>query len=481
MKPGKYVLYWCQAALRSRWNHALEYAVSRANRAGVPLLAVFCLSPGYPGATWRAYDFLLRGLAELLPALRRRGITARVALGPAPDCIPALARDACEVVTDRGYLRIQREWRRAVATACGTRFTQVETEVVVPVELASDKEEYAAATIRRKIHRHLDAAASELKHLEPEHQDVPDLSGPGVRLLAEHELPEAAEVHVKADRGVGPVDLASGERAAAAAFEAFIAERLPAYNDLRSDPALSWDSGMSPYLHFGMVSPVYLYRRLAELRSDQDWQESARALRQRLAGNEGGGSRARIDLDASANDSIDAFIEELVVRRELAINHVTFNPDYDRFSALPGWARKTLAEHADDPRDRLYSPQQLGAAETADPAWNAAQRQMLETGKMHNYMRMYWGKKVIEWMPEPEQAFNWLLEQNDKYELDGRDPNGYTGVAWCFGKHDRPWTERAVFGKVRYMNAAGLKRKFAIDTYIRRWIAGVDQPELDTR
>lgn len=467
--PGTCVLYWCQAALRSRWNHALEYAISRANRAGVPVLAVFCLSPGYPGATWRAYDFLLRGLAELLPALEERGITARVALSDPAECIPALASLATEVVTDRGYLRIQAEWRATVARTCGRRLTQVEAEVVVPVGLVSEKEEYAAATIRGKIHRHLDAAATELQHQEVHNTVPPDLSQVRVRLVDATRLRDAADQHVRADRSVTTVGLAAGERAATAAFEDFVAQRLPAYSELRSDPALGWDSGMSPYLHFGMISPVYLYRRVSQLREDRDWQEAARGIRHGLAGNEGGGPRARIDRNASANDSIDAYIEELVVRRELAVNFVTYNPGYDSFGAIPGWARDTLAEHAGDTRDPRYLPEQLEAALTGDPAWNAAQRQMLESGKMHNYMRMYWGKKVIEWMPDPEAAFTWLVEQNDRYELDGRDPNGYTGVAWCFGKHDRPWTERPVFGKVRYMNAAGLKRKFAIERYIRRW------------
>jgi len=194
---------------------------------------------------------------------------------------------------------------------------------------------------------------------------------------------------------------------------------------------------LSPYLHFGQISPLEVALAVENAR------DTNRAAR-------------------------DAFLEELIVRRELSLNFVEHHPRYDTFDALPAWAQRSLREHAADPREYLYTLEVLEAARTQDPYWNAAQREMVRTGKMHNYMRMYWGKKILEWSPTPEAAFAAALHLNNKYELDGRDPNSFAGVAWCFGKHDRAWGEREVFGKIRYMGAAGLKRKFDMDTYVRR-------------
>jgi deoxyribodipyrimidine photo-lyase len=177
-------------------------------------------------------------------------------------------------------------------------------------------------------------------------------------------------------------------------------------------------------------------------------------------------SPLEIALAVEGRQGEDAYLEELLIRRELAMNFVRYNPDYDSYSGLPEWVRKTLDEHRDDPREYVYSPEEFERAETHDPYWNAAQREMMVTGKMHGYMRMYWGKKILEWSASPEEAYGTALYLNNKYEIDGRDPNGYAGVAWCFGKHDRPWKEREVFGKVRYMNANGLKRKFDADGYV---------------
>jgi deoxyribodipyrimidine photo-lyase len=191
---------------------------------------------------------------------------------------------------------------------------------------------------------------------------------------------------------------------------------------------------MSPYLHFGQISPVYIVQRVLE----------------------------------SAQAGVEEYLEELIIRRELSMNFVTYNPFYDTYGGLPDWARRTLAEHAEDPREHIYSRSEFEEARTDDPYWNAAQQELLVTGKMHGYMRMYWGKKILEWSETPEEAYRTALILNNRYELDGRDPNGYAGVAWCFGRHDRAWKERPVFGKIRYMNAAGLNRKFDAGRYAAR-------------
>jgi deoxyribodipyrimidine photo-lyase len=196
-------------------------------------------------------------------------------------------------------------------------------------------------------------------------------------------------------------------------------------------------SDISPYLHFGQISPLYVALEVA----------NAAGVRK---------------------EAREAYLEQLIVRRELSMNFVNFNDHYDSYDCIPSWAKRTLAEHESDRRQYEYSVEELEQGRTHDPYWNAAQREMVDSGKMHNYMRMYWGKKIIEWTPKPEDAFRAALYLNNKYELDGRDPNGFTGVAWCFGKHDRPWQERKVFGKVRYMNAEGLRRKFDMDAYLRK-------------
>ncbi|UCG56280.1 MAG: deoxyribodipyrimidine photolyase, partial [Phycisphaerales bacterium] len=213
----------------------------------------------------------------------------------------------------------------------------------------------------------------------------------------------------------------------------FLRHKLDRFNELRNDPTADCVSHMSPYLHFGQISPLYI------------------ALQVLKVPGPGG----------------EAYLEELIVRRELSHNFVFHNSKYDSFDCLPPWAQRTLNFHRRDKREYLYSRDQFEAAETHDPYWNAAQRQLILTGKMHGYMRMYWGKKILEWSRSPQTAFKTTLYLNNKYELDGRDPNGFAGVAWCFGKHDRAWAERPIFGKVRYMNEAGLKRKFNADAYVK--------------
>ena len=225
-----------------------------------------------------------------------------------------------------------------------------------------------------------------------------------------------------------------GSSEAAKELEYFLKNKLSRFFELRNQPGEEYLSNLSPYLHFGQISPVYVA----------------------LMVNQHGGP------------GVEAYLEELIVRRELSMNFVHFNENYDSFDGLPTWAKKTLSEHEKDKREYIYNLEELERAKTHDPYWNAAQTEMVNTGKMHGYMRMYWGKKILEWSETPEQAYKYALYLNNKYELDGRDPNGFTGVAWCFGKHDRPWTEREIFGKVRYMNDKGLERKFDMKKYLMK-------------
>jgi len=426
---GRYVLYWMQASQRAGCNHALEFAIEQANELGLPLLACFGLTDDYPDANARHYHFLLHGLAETAAALADRGVQLLVRRGSPPEVALELSADAAAVVTDMGYLRHQRKWRRHLAREAHSRVTRVESDVVVPVRVASDKEEYAARTIRPKLHR---AWGGYLVPLEARQlrRDSLDMELDGADVSQPDRLLDSLEV----DRSVVPsAHYPPGRSAGLSRLEGFVADQLRAYADRRNDPSLHIQSDMSPYLHFGQLSALEI------------------ALRIREAGDD---------------ENTAAYLEELLVRRELSMNFVWFNERYDSWTSLPSWARATLRAHQSDDRRSVYKRRQLESADTHDAYWNAAMREMTLTGKMHNYMRMYWGKKILEWTRSPATAYRWALAMNNRYFLDGRDPNSYAGVAWVFGKHDRPWQEREVFGTVRYMTAGGLERKFDIDAYV---------------
>jgi deoxyribodipyrimidine photo-lyase len=430
-RKGRYVLYWMQASQRTEDNHALEYAVLKANALKQPLVVFFGITDRFPEANERHYTFMLEGLRDVKRSLEKRGIRMVVQHTSPDQGVVQFAKGASLVVVDRGYLRIQKEWRNRAAGLIECPLVQVETDVIVPVEETSPKEEYAAATIRSKIHRKLDPFLVPLKETRPL---VDSLSLDFASF--EIEDVEKALAKLRIDRGVKRVPgLRGGEQEAKKHLQVFLKDKLERFPELRNDPTVDFLSNMSPYLHFGQISPLSIALKVSRTKG--------------LAK--------------------DAYLEELIVRRELSMNFVFYNEKYDSFEgAIPPWAQKTLKAHQRDRRPYLYSFRELEAAETHDPYWNAAQKEMVVTGKMHGYMRMYWGKKILEWSKTPEEGFRAALSLNNKYELDGRDPNGFTGVAWCFGKHDRPWGEREIFGNVRYMNAGGLKRKFDADEYVRQ-------------
>jgi len=433
VQDGRYVLYWMQASQRVECNHALEYAVGEANGRNLPVVVAFGLTDRFPEANLRHYVFMLEGLEEVREGLQRRGIRFVLQHRSPELAATALAEDAALVVTDRGYLRIQRQWRRHVAANAPCAVVQVESDVVVPAETASPKEEYTAGTLRPKLQRILKG------YLIPLHERPVRKDSLALRLDVDAVKDAAALARtMPIDRSVPPsAAFRGGTSRANALLEDFIAAKLRHYADRRNDPGLDYSSHLSPYLHFGQISPL--------------------AVALRVWGEKSAPAAAR-----------EAFLEELIVRRELGVNFALYNERYDEYGSLPGWAKKTLADHSKDRRDALYDEGQWERAETHDVYWNAAQREMVLTGKMHNYMRMYWGKKILEWSRTPQEAFRTALRLNNRYELDGRDPNSYAGVAWCFGKHDRAWPERRVFGKIRYMNEAGLRRKFDMPAYLEK-------------
>jgi deoxyribodipyrimidine photo-lyase len=439
---GEFVLYWMQASVRAEENLALEWAIDKANERNIPLVVLFCIVQDYPSASPSHYRYLLGGLSEAKKGLAEKGMRLAVSRDPPAEAVGALADRTAVIVTDCGYTRIQRKWLQEVADAASCRVVRVEGNLVVPAACASTKEEWSAFTLRRRIWPLIDA------FLDASDEKTPRCSSFGVSLppsfAADIDGLIAAPPGAAAGRSI-ETRLAEnpGFGAARDSFAAFLQHHLPEYEEGRNDPNRDATSRMSAALHFGHVSPISLVR----------WGLAAVGERSVLG---------------SANRDLNAYVEELVVRRELAVNFVVHRDDYDAFSCLPGWAQKTLSEASLHRREALYSFAEFEAGATHDPYWNAAQDEMVLTGRMHGYMRMYWGKQILAWSASPEQAYSTAVTLNDRYSLDGRDPNGYAGVAWCFGKHDRPWAGRPVFGTVRYMNANGLKRKFDADAYVRR-------------
>ncbi len=430
IKKGEFVLYWMQASQRAECNHALEQAVRKANELRQPVVVFFGLTPAFPEANERHYTFMLEGLAETVRKLEKRGIRC-VVRSVSPELgVRVLSERASLVITDRGYLKIQRSWRDKAAAALDCPLLQVEADAVVPVEEASPKEEYAAATIRPKIRKKLPEYLTALK----EHRPAKDSLGMDFEENVDLEDIQRVLGRLRIDTSVKKTEFyTGGTDQAKMHLQRFLKDKLDHFHDLRNNPTLDYLSHLSPYLHFGQISPLYVALKTLETKSP----------------------------------GREAFLEEIVVRRELSLNFVFYNSLYDVYEGLPAWARKTLEAHKADARAAAYSLADLESAQTEDPYWNAAQLEVILTGKMHGYMRMYWGKKIIEWSRTPEEAFRTALYLNNKYELDGRDPNGFTGVAWCFGKHDRPWRERPIFGNIRYMNDRGLRRKFDADQYVR--------------
>ncbi|MFX0097414.1 MAG: deoxyribodipyrimidine photo-lyase [Candidatus Hodarchaeota archaeon] len=430
IKNRRYVIYWMQASQRAEYNHALEFCILRANKLSKPIIVYFGIAGDYPEANERHYYFMLEGLKETQYSLEENGIRMIIWDKSPERGIVELSKDACLVVVDRGYQKIQNKWRRCAAENMDCSLLQVESDVIVPVETASPKEEYSAATFRPKIKKKLD------HYLVPMKRNGPRLDSHRFELPT-LELKDLRKTisNLNIDPGVRKTTyFRGGIGEAKNHLEDFLKNKLDQYQEFRNDPERDHLSNMSPYLHFGQISPLYIALKAIE----------------------------------TGSSGKDVYLEELIVRRELSINYVFYNRNYDSFHGIPEWAKKTLKQHEKDQREYIYTLEELEKAKTHDPYWNAAQKEMISKGKMHGYMRMYWGKKIIEWSKTPEKAFKVALYLNNKYELDGRDPNGFAGIAWCFGKHDRPWKEREIFGKIRYMSAEGLKRKFDMDAYMRK-------------
>ena len=423
------VVYWMSREQRADDNPGLLFARHLAEEMDCGLSVVFTLADSFQGATLRHYDFMLRGIQEVATGLRKLNIPFFILQGDPPEKLLEFskANNTGTVIVDFDPLKIKREWYAEAIRKLPCKFIEVDGHNIVPARFVSDKCEFAAYTLRPKINRLLGDFLEEFPKLEP----MP----PGSDA---QKPPNSADVldSLNIDRQVAPVDwILPGEKEALKTLDAFIKERLSEYDEQRNDPNREMVSDLSPYLHFGQISS----QRIA-----------AEVLKRR-----------------GKDKNSEAFLEELIVRKELSDNFCHYNPDYENVNGFHDWAKKTHKEHSRDEREYTYTIAAFEEGKTHDPLWNAAQMEMVKRGKMHGYMRMYWAKKILEWTASPADAMETAIYLNDRYELDGRDPNGYTGIAWSIGGvHDRAWTERPVFGKIRYMNYNGCKRKFDVNAYI---------------
>ncbi len=427
-------MYWMQRAQRGIDNPALDVAIQVANELHKPLAVFFGLHPKYPHANLRHYVFLADGLAETAAHIETRG--AAFVLRPFPHHnLYRFCEEVkpCLVIGDENPMREPEGWRQKAAQELQVPFYTVDADVIVPTKFFV-KEEYAARTLRPKLHKLLP------QFLVPGSNPVAHCPWqPKAKPRSTTAVDPAILAALPLDRMTQPVaGRVGGTAQGMRQLQQFIRHGLARYDTARNLPDMDGTSVLSAYLHFGHISPLTV--------------------------------AMAVQMADAPQVAKDAFLEELIVRRELAINYVVRNPNYDTLAGCHEWARKTLAESAADVRPVLYSEAELTNAATHDDLWNAAQMEMVKSGRMHGYLRMYWAKKILAWSPTPEEAFAIAVRLNDRYFLDGRDPNGYTGIAWAIGaKHDRPWApRRPIFGMIRYMSYEGCKRKFDIQAYLRK-------------
>ncbi len=433
---GKCVVYWMQRAQRGIDNHAVNVAVEVANALGLPLVVYFAGISNFPSANLRHYVFLQQGLPDVEEDLAKRNIIFIMRRAPHESHEKLLADvHAAFVIGDENPMREPEKWRKQLAAKIDIPFWTVDTDVVIPSKLV-DHAQYGAYIIRPRLYRLLPQylVPYENPHAKQAWQRPKNFHSDSV-----HEDITLGWDHL--DRTVRPVDTwHGGTHAALKRLKVFTTKLLETYDATRNHPEMDGTSALSPYLHYGHIGPQTI------------------AL--------------AVEAAAKANPALgkarDSFINELIAWRELSINFVRTNPNYDNADCAEDWAKKTIAEHDRDEREHLYTLKQLENSETYDELWNAAQIQMVRHGWMHNYLRMYWAKKILEWTPDAPTAMKYCIYLNDKYEIDGRDPGGYAGIAWAIvGKFDRPWFDRPIFGKIRYMSGASTGKKFDSKKYIR--------------
>jgi deoxyribodipyrimidine photo-lyase len=475
---GQYVLYWMIATRRLNFNFSLDRAIECCRELGKPLLIFEPLRCGYQWASARIHRFVLEGMAVNAAACQKYGILYYPYVEPVPGAgsglLEALARAAALVVTDEYPGFFLPRMVAAAAKKLPVRLEAVDSNGMLPLRAATQV--YPTAySFRRFLQKTLPEHLSEFPKADPISQlDLPAALALPQTITSRWPIARAALLEGKLDfgkrlpidRGVPPAGIRGGHQDARKRMKAFFDNGFAEYAEKRNEPELEVASGLSPYLHFGHISTHEIF---AELLRREQW------TLEKLAVRADGGRSGWWNMSASA----ESFLDELITWREVGYNFSSHADTYDRFESLPPWAQKTLAKHARDERQHVYSMEQFESAKTYDPLWNAAQTQLAREGRIHNYLRMLWGKKILEWSQSPQAALAVMIHLNNKYGLDGRDPNSYSGIFWCLGRYDRPWApERPIFGQVRYMSSQNTARKVSVKNYIRQY-APEGQPSLD--
>ncbi len=423
------VVYWMQRDMRVDDNWALFYAQKIALETSSPLVVIFNLVSSFPGANIRHYYFMIEGLKEVEQELAKLNISFNLLLGEPKTNIPEFIADknVSILISDFNPLKIVRKWKKEIWEKTNIPFYEIDAHNIIPMWETSEKLEFAAYTIRPKIAKQIDKYLVQFPKLKVQSGKVKNNTNW-----------DKVYQYIKVDTSVEVIkNIIPGAEAAKNTLNGFINNKMNFYNEKRNNPVEDFQSGLSPYLHFGHIS--------------------AQTIALEIKNSKAGG------------ENKDAYLEELIVRRELSDNFCYYNTNYDNYDGFPIWAKKSLEEHWNDKREYIYSLEEFENGNTHDPLWNAAQKEMVKKGKMHGYMRMYWCKKILEWTANPKDALTIAIYLNDKYQLDGRDPNGYVGIAWSIGGvHDRAWFERPVYGKIRYMNYNGCAKKFDVKKYIEK-------------
>jgi deoxyribodipyrimidine photo-lyase len=478
IRPDRgYVLYWMIAARRTRFNFALDRAVAHARELKRPLVVFEPLRCGYPWASDRLHAFVMQGMRDNARALAGTRALYYPFVERTPDSgkglLKRLSTDAAVVVTDDFPAFFLPRMIAAAGRALDVALEAVDGNGLLPLA-ATDRVFTTAASFRRFLHKTLP------DHLQETAFPAEDVLA-GARLAAKTELTDAVLkkwpsandllaanlknlkgtkktlADLPIDHGVGPVLTHGGQSAAGRVLTEFLDDRLARYADERNEPERDASSGLSPYLHFGHIS---VHEIFATLMTRERW--TTRSIRPKAVGRREGWW--------GASAAAESFLDELITWREIGYNMCHLRADYDRYESLPSWARATLEAHARDRRPHRYTREQFESGGTHDALWNAAQHQLVREGRMHNYLRMLWGKKILEWSPSPRAALTTMIHLNNKYALDGRDPNSYSGIFWTLGRYDRPWgPEREIFGTIRYMSSENTARKLRVKNYIAQY------------
>lgn len=467
-REGDFVVYWMQSAHRLHYNYGLEHAVEKANALGKPLLILEELKCDYPWASDRIHTFYLQGMAEHLEAAERDGLNylplVEQQAGESRRVWEVLFERACGLVTDEYPVYFIRERNTELGKKLDIPVITVDSNGLIPLGL-TEKAPYNAYFFRKIMQRNFIECYTSPPRKKPINQlenhsaitlgDAASEAAEQSRRWIQSPSPFIKSLDIRHD--VGAIDLQGTRKAALGTLGSFIQHRLDRYGEERNDPDAHAASGLSPWLHFGKISEYEIVRALLECQP-KNWDLDNITFN--------GGSTGGF---FNGDPNVDSFLDEVITWREVGFHFAFHESEYDRFGSLPDWARETLEKHADDKREWQYSYEELAQSQTHDEVWNAAQNQLRREGIMHNYLRMLWGKKVMEWTPDPRTALEYLIELNNLYAIDGRDPNSYSGIFWCFGRFDRAWQERPIFGKTRYMTSESARRKLKMNDYLETY------------